>query len=162
MLPFEILARRGGVDFRALTPLQRVLLVTDGTVTDILEAHFLEPIRLVKLAQRVAGESLERRILLRGANSGRVYVYAESVIALDRLDKKLREELLNSDMPLGRLWIEHKLETFKEPFEARFQPAGELAGHFGVDAAAALLMRSYRVISGGAAVMTISEYFGGV
>jgi hypothetical protein len=47
----DILERLEGLEFRGLDPLQRVLLITDGTLTEILEATLLEPISLVKLAQ---------------------------------------------------------------------------------------------------------------
>jgi chorismate-pyruvate lyase len=40
-----------GVEPGALTQLQRILVVTDGTLSDILEAAALERIRLVKLSQ---------------------------------------------------------------------------------------------------------------
>lgn len=164
--------RLAGVDLQTLDPLQRVLLITDGTVTDILEIVFLEPIRLVKIRQRIvpagsahlrlhpeAGESiLERSILLEGVRSERRYVRAESMIAVDRLSEALRDRLLNSDEPLGRLWIEQKLETFKELLEVHCDgeprrrldscgPAGRAVG------------RTYRVFVGRRPVMLITEHF---
>nr|MDP9127381.1 chorismate pyruvate-lyase family protein [Pseudomonadota bacterium] len=127
MSSLDILARLGAVG-AGLTPLQRVLLTTDGTLTDILEAFLLEPIGLIKLEQTMAlaaqhddelapetGENfLERKILLRGSKSARNFVYAESTIAIGRLAAALGQALLHSDTPLGRLWLEHRLETFKE------------------------------------------------
>ena len=88
--------------------LQRILLISDGTLTDTLEAAFLEPITLRKVALQVAparqavaeldlaaGETgMERKIFLCGESSGRAYVYAESVLVLDRLPPRFREELL--------------------------------------------------------------------
>ena len=110
------LAQFGDFDASSLDLLQRVLLVSDGTLTDALEAAFLEPISLRKIGIQVIpaqhalpeldvlpGESLmERKIFLCGKNSGRVYVYAESVLVLDWLPPRFREELLQSDTPLGR------------------------------------------------------------
>jgi hypothetical protein len=72
------LAQFGDFDASSLDLLQRVLLVSDGTLTDTLEAAFLEPISLRKIAIQVvparrtlpeldvlAGEPLmERKILL--------------------------------------------------------------------------------------------------
>ena len=99
MSALDILEKLEGIDAGSLDPLQRILLITDGTLTEILEANFLERIRLVKLSQQVTTPNsshtslaprdnenlLERKILLRGASSGRNYVYAESVIALNGL-----------------------------------------------------------------------------
>ena len=49
-----ILENLAGVDAAKLSPLQRTLLITDGTLTEILEAHFLEPIELRKLSQQIS------------------------------------------------------------------------------------------------------------
>src|SRR5438270_10673249 len=89
------------------TPLQRILLVTDGTVTEILEAYTGESMRLVKLLEEVQtlGEPLEtlkaqpgeevlrRHILLQGKMSLTNYLYADSYIAIDRLDETLKNGL---------------------------------------------------------------------
>jgi chorismate-pyruvate lyase len=173
MSAIDILAKLNGVHVNSLEPLQRVLLVTDGTLTEILEANFVERIRLVKVSQRVIsatasdalldpdpGEALiERKILLQGEESHRNYVYAESLIAVERLAPSFRDELMNSATPLGRLWLEHKLETFKELHEVRSQPADDLCDYFECAATAQLLARTYRVFSATKPVMVITEYF---
>jgi chorismate-pyruvate lyase len=173
MSAIDILTKLNGLDVNSLEPLQRVLLVTDGTLTEILEANFFERIRLVKVSQKIIpgtashalldpipGESLiERKILLRGEESHRNYAYAESLIAVDRLAPSFRDGLLNSATPLGRLWLEHKLETFKELQEVRSQPADGLRQYFECAASAPLLVRTYRVFSAAKPVMVITEYF---
>jgi chorismate-pyruvate lyase len=167
------LAQFGDFDASSLDLLQRVLLVSDGTLTDTLEAAFLEPISLRKIAIQVvparralpeldvlAGEPLmERKILLCGESSGRAYVYAESVLVLDRLPSRFREELVESDMPIGRLWSEHKLETWKELLAMSRHPICGLAAHFQTAGESDCLVRSYRVISGGRPLMAITEHF---
>src|SRR5271157_919405 len=173
MSAIDVLASLNGFDVNWLEPLQRVLLVTDGTLTEILEANFFERIRLVKISQNVIsatsshglldpnpGEVLiERKILLQGEGSHRNYAYAESLIAVARLDPSFRNELLDSDTPLGRLWLEHRLETFKELQEVRCQRANGLCRYFECDGAAPLLVRTYRVFSAGRPVMVITESF---
>jgi chorismate-pyruvate lyase len=167
------LATLRDLDLHALGLLPRILLISDGTLTDIVEAAFAEPIRLVKLALETApalapvddlgvqaGQPLMRReILLQGACSGRNYVYAESYIALDALPVRLREDLITTDRPLGRLWVEHKLETRKEILRVWRVPIGGPCVHFAPAAPGGLLARTYRVISGGRPIMLISEYF---
>ena len=162
------------LDVSALDPVQRVLLVTDGTLTEILEAIFLEPVELVKIGQKnvpvdashaaldpEAGETIiERKIVLRGGQSGTQYVYAESVIAADRLSPAFRKGLLESDLPVGRLWIEHKLETFKEFLEVRFGADADLPADFTCDRSS-VFVRKYRVFSGGRPIMLITEHFPG-
>src|SRR6266542_1885576 len=87
-----------------LTKLQRLLLTTDGTVTDIVETHAGERVRVVRLFQGLiqAGEPIPdmdleaddpilfRKILLQGRISGHNLLYAESVIVPDRLDAPIR------------------------------------------------------------------------
>ncbi len=173
MSAIDLLGRLSGFDWNLLGALQRVLLVTDGTLTEILEAFFGERVRLVKLSQKAiaAGGShglfepkddetlVERKILLQGEHSGRNYVYAESLVAVDRLGPAFRDALLNSSTPLGRLWLDHRLETFKQMHDVRYQRANGLAHYFESAEEEPLLARTYRVISGGRVVMVISEYF---
>lgn len=116
MSAIDVLGKLDGFDVNLLGSLQRVLLVTDGTLTEILEAYFAERIVLVKVAQQVipatashallnpiVGETLiERKILLQGTRSRSNYVYAESLVAVDRLAPSFRDALLTSDTPLGR------------------------------------------------------------
>lgn len=173
MSAIDILASLNGFDVNSLEPLQRVLLVTDGTLTEILEANFFERIRLVKVSQRIifatASHTLlepnpeevviERKILLQGEGSHRNYAYAESFIAVDRLGPSFRNALLDSDTPLGRLWLEHKLETFKELQQVQCLRANGLSCYFECAETAPLLVRTYRVFSASKPVMVITEYF---
>ena len=173
MSAIDILEDLDGYEVNSLEPLQRVLLVTDGTLTEILEANFFERIRLVQVSQRivpagddhalldlVAGEAVsERKILLQGVDSRRNYVYAESMIALDRLSPAFREELLNSRTPPGRLWLEQRPETSKELMEIRGQRANGLCAYFECNNAAPMLARTYRISSAGQPLIVTTEYF---
>src|SRR6185436_1905541 len=92
---------RRSINPLTLSPFQRILLTTDGTVTEMLEAFAGESIRVVKLFQEVtlldrAVSSLElpwgqhvlrRTILLQGRMSLMNLLYAESILAIDRLDE---------------------------------------------------------------------------
>lgn len=128
------------LDISTLSLLHRILVTTDGTLTDMLAAAFLEPIQLVKLAVTiersaervrsldvVAGSTvMHRRIVLRGERSHMNYVYAETQIAADRLAPGFRDDLLAGNTPLGQLWLKHRLETWKERPRVRRRSAGEL------------------------------------
>ncbi len=167
------LSQFDGFDPSSLDPLQRILLVTDGTLTDTLEAAFGEPIGLRKIALDIVpadrpvedldltqGETLlDRKIVLYGETSGRPYIYAESKLALDRLPARFRDELLRSDTPMGRLWSEYRLETWKELLYVGRQAAAYRAAHLQVTPDAELLARRYRLISGGRPLMIIEEQF---
>ena len=161
------------VDPSQLSSFQRILLTTDGMVTEMLEAYFWERMVVNKLFQEAyeleaelpdleckAGERvLDRRILLRGRMSHVNRLYAESFIALDRLPEHIREGLLGSSKAIGLLLLENRLETFREILRCAQEPAGELAEHFGLSSEDALISRVYRVESYGRPIMLISEKF---
>jgi len=163
----------GELVLEQLSPLQRILLIADGTVTNLLEISLDERMEIVKLMEAAfpaasdiaalelkAGQSvLERKILLQGKISKRNWLYADSLIALERLEPEFQDKLLNSHVPIGKLWLAHKTETHKEIIGARKEPAGELAGHFEIQAEDILLSRTYRVFCRKMPVMLITEKF---
>lgn len=160
-------------DIARLRPLQRVLLTTDGTVTNVLEALSGEAVALVKLSQSydlspaddpdlctADGEGLiRRRILLRGRSSGRNYVYAESVVMMNRLHPGLCHDLVETDNPIGKLLVQNRIETFREFVSWGFEPAGSIAVHFGLLEDDQLISRTYRVFSQRSPIMVITEKF---
>jgi chorismate-pyruvate lyase len=164
---------RQGVEFFGLSPFQQILLTTDGTVTEMLEAWAGENMQVTKLAHAMqplvkanddlaaaAGErELTRTILLRGEDSGRCFLFARSHILVDRLDTRVRDGLLESSEPLGRLLLRFRIETFKEIIASGLRPAAEAGEHFGMHADTPLIYRTYRMTSGGKPVMLISEAF---
>lgn len=173
MAAIEFLRALKGINAASLNPFLRVLLCTDGTITEILEAYFFEPIQLIKLSQKIIPTTayglhigfsseetlLERKIILRGKDSKKVYAYAESVIAHGRLNFQLRDELINSDTSLGLLLIKNKLETHKELVELGCVSANKHLHHFESPNCSQLLFRTYQVITNTELIMKISEYF---
>lgn len=156
-----------------LSTFQRILLMTDGTVTDVLEAYAHEPMRVIKLSQSfdsvdsehpelerpTADRVLRRSILLQGAQSGTNFVYADSVVTPDHLHPAVLDGLLVSEKPLGRLIAEHRIETFREILALGFEPAGTCAEHFNIDPATKLVFRTYRILVGQRPVVRITEKF---
>ena len=160
-------------NIRSLGLVQRILVTTDGTLTETLAAMFLEPIELVKLAVTIelspdpipdlelegGAKVMRRQIVLRGSTSGMPYVYAEVTIATDRLPPRLRDDLLAGRVPLGALWILHRIETFKERPRVRRRLAADLARHLDIGEEDALIERAYRTFTGGRPMFLVSEYF---
>lgn len=161
------------LDLKDLSPFQRILLTTDGTVTEILEAQFWEKINLIKLFQeqrisdvdipyleiKAGTEILVRKILLQGDTSKTNYIYAESILVPDKLDQHLQDGLINSDKPLGRLMIEAKTETFREILSCKEEKATELAEHFDQKPDSILVSRTYRVFTDQKPIILITEKF---
>jgi chorismate-pyruvate lyase len=116
------------VNWEQFSPLLRVLLVTDGTVTKILEAYYWERVSVDQLVQetintpqpiealhvRVGEEILIREVRLRGNNTGNIYAFAASQIRLNLLPDTVREGLLAGQIGIGELILECGLETYRE------------------------------------------------
>lgn len=162
-----------------LSAFQRVLLMTDGTVTDVLEAYVGEGIRIVKLAQSFSlarslrpGSSeilemdllendrvLRRTVLLQGSISATNFIHGDSVIIPARLPAAVLEGLSTTVEPIGRLLAENRVETFREIVGVRFGTAADCAHHFGVEATAPSVFRTYQIYIGHSPVMRITESF---
>lgn len=165
--------KRSHIEPSTLSPFQRILLTTDGTLTEMLEAYLLEHIQIIKLSEgivsntkdilpldlRIGGEVIERKILLQGKISRRNFIYAESILVYDRLEPRFQEELLKSKIPMGKLWLEHKLEIFKEIIDSSKESADNLADYFQIAKEDKMLSRTYRVFSNRQPIIMITEKF---
>lgn len=164
---------RSHIDPCSLSPFQRILLTTDGTLTDILEAYLFETMQIVKLSEGLVSitqdipplelkrgsEVIERKILLQGKISRKNFIYAETTIVPERLDESFKNSLLNSQIPMGRLWLAHKLETFKEIFDSGKESANDLSHYFNIQMEDNMLFRSYRLFNNRRPIMVITEKF---
>ena len=157
----------------ALSTFQRILLTTDGTVTDILESYLFEQIRVIKLSEKLVlldrelpliglkegTEVIVRKVLLQGKISRKNAIYAESIVVPENMEEKFRKALLETKVPIGKIWFEQKVETFKEILDSKKELAGDLADYFGIEPSDEMLSRTYRVVTNGKPVMTITEKF---
>jgi chorismate-pyruvate lyase len=165
--------KHGHIDPFQLSTFQRIMLTTDGTLTEIMEAYLLEKIQVAKLSQefitlekgiiplnlRKGSTVIERKILLQGKVSGTNFVYAESIIVPERFDKKVQEELEKSKKPIGQLWLEYKIETFREIIASGKEPADEVADYFHISKDQFVLFRTYLVFVNKKPIMMITEKF---
>jgi len=140
----------------------------------MLESYFSEQIQLIKLSETLKSiaqdipvmhlkkgtEVIDREILLRGRISRKNYIYAESIVVIERLDEDFRNELLKTKTPIGKLWLEHRIESFKEIVDSGKEPAPEkLAHYFRIEPNINLLFRTYCVFTNRQATMMITEKF---
>ncbi len=152
---------------------QRVLLSMDGTVTHMLELYLQEAIQVKKLEtdlisanklsldfETLADETvMARKILLQGQASCNNYLYSESFILVDRLPSEFKRLLLESALPIGKLWNQFRLETFKQIFNTEQIAAGQVGQYFDMPAESPLLSRQYWVFNQGQVLMQITEQF---
>jgi chorismate-pyruvate lyase len=150
-----------------LSLLQKTLLITDGTVTQLLEVFTGENIRVEKLEHRLvqggpallcigpAEPVLSRVILLRGP--ARPYMYAHSWLVPARMPGDMQVAMRDTDVPIGQLWKASRLETYREivQYHREEDPAvAQLLGSSGP-----LLSRSYLIHTGGRPMGLIVEKF---
>ncbi len=164
-----IISTQGGepIPIEELPAFLRALLVTDGTVTKMLEAYFWEPVTVDTLLQEFvtaeaqirwidvhAGDQvLVRRVRLRGVDSGNHYANAFSVIRTDLIPEGFRQRLIAREIGIGALIRDSGLESYREVMEVGVETAdGHESGTRG-------LSRTYRIIIGQAPVILITETF---
>lgn len=141
----------------SLTPVERLLLSTDGTVTHALEALTRSPVEVDIIHRTVEDGVLERVVALK-RDGQETLVYAESQVYLDRLDNGVAEELVDGDAGIGDLLREVHAETAREveTMATEWVP-GDDDRLPGVGTLA--LRRTYSIISGEKAIITITELF---
>ena len=158
---------RGPVNLRAVGPLLRALLVTDGTVTKFLEAVTMERVEVAILAQseielteyhdtleaQPNSRVITRTVSLIGTTTKRHYAEATSLLVVDRLPVEVRRRLEDHPQGIGRILLESRLETRREVLWYGRDPSES------TDRGVGGIRRAYRIISGGAPLMLITESF---
>ncbi len=153
-----------------LSLFQKVLLVTDGSVTELLCIYTGQTVRANKLAQAVRTDArplaldcppdtplLHRQVMLVAERTP--LVFAESAFILDRLSERARHRLLDSDAPIGQLWKEERTEMYREIVDIRLERHPGVAAHFDRPADTLLLSRTYLLFQGGTPLGLITEKF---
>ncbi len=161
-----------------LSPLQRALLVIDGTVTTFLAAWALEPVTVQPLEQLAvpardvaglpgapwlgltsAGTVIRRAVLLRGAHSQRLFAFAESLICADRLPAALRAGLDSGGLSIGQLLLLPGFESRREGLWYGRERGVVLPAPVAAAGPPDFLTRTYRVSAGAEPLMLITERF---
>lgn len=159
----------------SLSPVQKMLLGTDGSVTDLLEVVTESPVEIRTLVQKIVsadeamaeelqiapGDKVNYRIvLLQNKDSQKALIYAVSHTPLARLEANFKEDLTKADIPIGLILKKHRIESRREISSASFLPADiEHCRAFGVFPQETMLARSYRIIRHGLPLISIRETF---
>ena len=158
-----------------LSPVQKILLGTDGSVTQLLESITGSEIAVKTRVQEIipadpivaerlgvdTGEPVNYRIVdLVDAATGQVLIHACSHTPVARLSPDFKDDLMKADIPIGRIIKRHRIEARREILNARVSPATSEAGDvFSICSHEPLLSREYRIIHGGAPLIFIEEQF---
>lgn len=152
--------------------LEETLGSNTGTVTDFLQALAEEPVDADKLIQEpvmcdpshpfggARCRSLVRRVvLLRGRRTHRPFVYAESLLAADRLPEGVRADLDDTDAPIGRVLVAHRLGIEREPLGRPRRAPADVRADLQSMIDQSLWSRSYRILLDQEPVIEIDEWF---
>jgi len=156
-----------------LSPVHKILLTTDGSITRILETLSGEKIEVETQVQRVIEASSEIAELLniskndevnyRVVNlrtSKRILVHAFSYTPLKRIKKEFREDIMKRDLPIGKIMTKLKIESRREINYFDIIMANEkFARIFKIPLISPLLKRNYNIINQGKVMINITEIF---
>ena len=108
-----------------LSNAQKILLTTDGSVTTILdvirghvkietlEQKFVEAdTEMAQLLNIEVGDTVNYRVVV--IETEEPLIYAISLIAVERLENDMKEDLIRADIPIGRILRKHNIESRSE------------------------------------------------
>lgn len=165
------------INLARLTPFQRGLLVTDGTVTQFIEAYTFMPVEVVLLQQMKqvlstehawlqlsAGEEvISRQVVLQTHSRDKLpaitHTYADSLIVPKRLSKCILGGLESNKHGLGGLLRHSGLETRRELLWCGIETLTDLPSAIAHLEGKLFVSRAYRVFSDQEPLMLINEKF---
>ena len=165
------------INFARLTPFQRGLVVTDGTVTRFIEAYTFAPVEVVLLQQKrqtlssannwlqlpAGAEVISRQVTLQTQreteSSPIIHTYADSLIVLERLPKPVLERIESNKQGLGRLLQDSGLETRRELLWCGIEILKDLPLAIAHLKGKTFISRAYLVLANQEPLMLINEKF---
>ena len=158
-----------------VSPVQKFLLGTDGSVTQILESVTGKKVIIRTLVQKIVpadrtaadnlsiaeGDPVNYRIVeIRTEDPGEVLIYATSYTPVNRLSPEFKDDLMKADVPIGKIILQHHIEARREILDARVISATNETGRvFAICKNEPVLSRQYQIIHSGKPLMFIEEQF---
>lgn len=170
-------AMSGEINIAQLTPFQRALIVTDGTVTRLIEAYTLAPVEVTILHQEEqtlctehiwlclpsGAPVIARQVVLQtpsiGKETPKIQAYATSLIVPQHLPKGILDELESDPAGLGGILQNSGLETRRELLWCCYETARDMPQNITHLEGEPLLCRTYRVLANKKPIMLITEKF---
>lgn len=150
---------------------QKILLSTDGTVTNLICLYLDQKIIAKKISNNLVTvdcfgltdkkpfEKVLSRSILLGVPNGQDYVYAESSFIFDRFSYSIRKQLIESDLPIGLLWQSEKFEMYREILEHSVETSPTVSTYLGVPLQTPLFSRTYLIHHQNCVIGQITEKF---
>jgi chorismate-pyruvate lyase len=108
-----------------LSNAQKILLTTDGSVTtilDVIRGHVeIETLEqkfisadseMAQLLDIKEGDTVNYRVVV--IQTHEPLIYAISIMAVERLENHIKEDLIRADIPIGRILRKHNIESRRE------------------------------------------------
>lgn len=132
--------------------------MNDEIFTEIVDQDIHASATEIGSPQHFEGRTLRRKVLLRGRSSGKVFVVAESIIAIDIVPPKLVDNLIEMDGPIGESILANGIEIFKETpkFWMDTLPGWS---NLDEDVSQEVITRQYRMTIRSQPAIVITEYF---
>ena len=144
----------------------RVCCGTDGSVTFLLEIMTRKPVSVITESQYTVkadktiaslldveeGSKVNDRVVRLSAG-GTTFVHARSLSPLERMPDTMREQLMRADIPIGRIFRSHNLETRRDMGELEILEGEPTFNGIPV------LSRSYKIVHNNHILMWINERF---
>ncbi|XRO75890.1 chorismate pyruvate-lyase family protein [Methanocaldococcus sp. 28A] len=96
---------------------EKILLGTDGSVTNILEILFEDVCKVETINQKIVDNVNYREVILKVNNIPLVYAISKTPfknIEEENLREEIKKDLLSADIPIGKIIRKHNLETRRE------------------------------------------------
>lgn len=158
-----------------LSRVQKILLGTDGSVTQLLESITGNPITVKTLVQEIlpadaqtadrvdvsVGDPVNHRVVeLRDIVTNDVLIYAISETPIERLSPSFKQDLMMADIPIGMIIKQHRIEARREILSARVSAATIETGRiFSLCPKEPVLSRQYQIIHKEKPLIFIEEQF---
>ena len=158
-----------------LSPVQKMLLGTDGSVTNLLEVITGSPVEIETIIQKVipadqsiasdlmvdVGDEVNHRVVkLKKTGTNEPLIYAISHTPLKRLEPGFKDDLTRADIPIGIIMKKHQIESRRDITGAEVRAAdNEMSRIFNIFPREPLLSRNYRIVRHGQPLISITETF---
>jgi beta-ribofuranosylaminobenzene 5'-phosphate synthase len=158
-----------------LSRVQKILLGTDGSVTQLLESITGNPVTVKTLVQEIipadaetarrvevdVGDPVNHRVVeLRDTVTGEVLIYAISETPVERLSPSFKKDLMMADIPIGKIIHQHHIEARREILSASVTAATQETGRiFSLCKKEPVLSRQYQIIHREKPLIFIEEQF---
>lgn len=141
---------------------EKILLGTDGSVTNLLEILFENEVVVKTVYQEIMDDVNYRSVVLEVNGTPLVYAISKTPlknIEEDNIRESIKRDLLSANIPIGKILKIHNLETRREIINIEVKEITEKVGDLLKTNKKMLPQRTYNIIHKNKVLMEITEIF---